>query len=329
MTKQITDTIMMIRPVAFRKNEETAENNYYQQSIEVLDKSEIQLNAEAEFDGFVNKLRDKGIKVIVFEDKKNPSTPDSIFPNNWVTFDENGMIMLFPIFAENRRGERREDIISYFRDNYDVSSVDDLIRWEGQNKFLESTGSMILDRQNKILYAAISDRTHPEVIDEYCQKTGYRAMTFSANQTVGTERLAIYHTNVMMCLGERFAVICLDTIDDISERERVIESLENTGKEIIEIDEIQNNSFAGNMLQVVNSKGERFIAMSDSAYWSLSPDQVERLEKHGEIIHSALDTIETCGGGSARCMMAEVFLPEKVSSAESNRTDDIAPAIEE
>ncbi len=311
MNRQLSDTILMIRPIAFRRNEETAANNFYQQDIDGVGKTELQENALREFDGFVEKLRANDIDVIVVNDRQEPGTPDSIFPNNWISLHDDGSVMLFPMFAENRRSERRQDIIEILRNNFIIDKVESLAAWEAREKYLEGTGSLILDRVNRLAYAAISDRTHPELVQEFCEQKNFKPVIFHAYQTVGQERLHIYHTNVMMCVGEEFALICAKSIDDDSEREIVISTLKDTGKEVIEIDEIQNNSFAGNMLQVMNKHGKRLVVMSEAAFKSLDSDQSSRLAKHGEIINSNIDTIETLGGGSARCMMAEVFLPRK------------------
>ncbi len=301
----------MIRPVAFRRNEETAENNFYQQEIKGLSDVELQTRALREFDAFVTRLRAEGIRVIVVNDTPDPSTPDSIFPNNWISFHEDGSIMLYPMFAVNRRHERREHIWESLRSDFTIGSIDSITRWEDEGKFLEGTGSLILDRVNKLAYAAVSERTHPDLIDLFCDKKGYEAVVFHSYQTVNDERLPIYHTNVMMCIGEAFALICADSIDDQEERKATIAALQNSGKEVIEITEAQNNCFAGNMLQVKNTKEDRFVVMSEAAFKSLSADQIKRLEKHGQILYSNINTIETLGGGSARCMMAEVFLPRK------------------
>ncbi|MEM7297810.1 MAG: arginine deiminase-related protein [Bacteroidota bacterium] len=311
MTKQVTNHIMMIRPVAFHMNEQTAVNNYYQQKDEGSSEDQTQAEAESQFDGFVEKLRAEGVTVTVFQDTKDPATPDSIFPNNWISFHEDGIIRLYPMYAENRRVERREDIINSLKDSFEVADVLSFTNWESKSAYLEGTGSLLLDRQNKIAYAAISERTMPEVLEDFCEKTGYTKVAFKANQTVKGERLPIYHTNVMMCLGEQFGLVCLDSIDDESERQNLIDSLEKTGKEIIDISESQKEEFAGNMLQVVGKDEQRLVVMSSAAFHSLSEDQIQRLEAHGKILHSDIHTIEKLGGGSARCMMAEVFLPTK------------------
>lgn len=310
MADQTTHTLMMIRPVAFGKNEETAVNNYYQKSLGD-DEATLQRRAVKEFDDFVDKLRSEGIEVWVVDDTQEPHTPDSIFPNNWISFHQDGKVWLYPMFAKNRRLERREDILNEIKEKFDVSSIGTFVDWEDQGKYLEGTGSLILDRENKLAYAAISERTHPDVLKDFEEKTGFKVVDFQSYQTANGQRLPIYHTNVMMFVGDRVALICSDSIDDTSERKKVLESLASTGKEIVEITEDQTNQFAGNMLQVKNRKGDSFIIMSTQAYESLRTDQINTLSKYGKIIHSNLETIETLGGGSARCMMAEVFLSTK------------------
>lgn len=312
MTKQITSSIMMIRPVAFRFNEQTAVNNYYQQVLEGVTVDQVQAQAQNEFDTFVEKLRSKGVEVVVVEDTLEPNTPDSIFPNNWISFHQDGRIGLYPMCAENRRLERREDVLNILKEehNFVINEVIDFSHYESDELFLEGTGSMLLDRVNKIVYAALSLRTDAKILEDFCKQFGYKAVTFTSNQTVGDKRLAIYHTNVMMCLGEGFAVLCADTIDDLTERKALIDSIESTGKEVIYISEAQKHRFAGNMLQVQSNTGEKYLVMSASAHQSLTPEQVAQIEKHCQILSSSLDTIEACGGGSARCMMAEIFLPK-------------------
>ena len=309
--KQITNTIMMIKPVGFRYNEQTAVNNYYQKVLANLTAEQTQENALIEFNAFVDKLRNVGVNVVVVEDTEYPDTPDSIFPNNWVSFHENGIVGLYPMYAENRRDERREDIFDTLVDEhgFSIEEIKDFTEFEEHDKFLEGTGSVVLDRENKICYAAISIRTDEIAVMQFCGEFGYRPVCFTANQDVDGERMAIYHTNVMMCVADTFAVICLDTIDDEMERENIAENLKETAKEIIEITEEQNQRFAGNMLQVIGDKP--YLVMSNSAYNSLSESQIKTIENHCPIIYSSLDTIEACGGGSARCMMAEVFLPKK------------------
>jgi hypothetical protein len=306
---QTTDTVLMIEPIAFGFNEETAKNNYFQVEQKGFD---IQFKALTEFKAFAEKLRSKGINVITIKDTLDPHTPDSIFPNNWVSFHNDGKVVLYPMFASNRRVERREDIIETIKDQgFDVDEIDDWSLAEIQGHFLEGTGSMIFDHDNKIAYGSVSLRLDENLFRKFCEKYGFTPIVFHSFQTVGSERLPIYHTNVMMCVADKFVVICLDCIDNELERSKVIETIKNSGKEIIEISEEQMQQFAGNMLQVQNKDGEKFLVMSETAYKSLSENQVSAIEKHCEIIYSDLNTIEVNGGGSARCMLAEVFLPKK------------------
>ncbi|QIY84638.1 amidinotransferase [Chryseobacterium sp. NEB161] len=301
---QTTDTVLMIEPVAFGYNEQTAVNNYFQ----VQQEGNVQEKALREFNSFVEKLRSKGITVITIKDTISPKTPDSIFPNNWVSFHRDGKVVLYPMFAENRRLERRQDILDQIKSQFKVEEIIDLSASERDNHFLEGTGSMIFDHDNKIAYGSVSLRLDEDLFRKFCAEFGFRPMVFHSYQTAGEERLPIYHTNVMMCVADKFVVICLDCIDDELEREKVIETIKNSGKELIEISEEQMQNFAGNMLQVHNNLGEKFLIMSQSAYRSLKPEQVAAIEKYCEIIYSDLETIETNGGGSARCMLAEVFL---------------------
>lgn len=308
---QITDTIFMVRPIQFRMNEQTAVNNYYQKVLDALSPSMVQEHALAEFDMFVKKLRAVGVEVFVLQDTKEPDTPDSIFPNNWISFHENGDVALYPMFAKNRRLERRGDVLELLETNgFIIEHVIDYTDAEQENIFLEGTGSLLLDRQHRKAYCALSPRADEDLLIEFCEDFEFTPVDFTAYQTVDGKRMPIYHTNVLMCLGENFAVICLDAIDDKSEKKHVLKTLKDDGKEVISITEDQVNHFAGNMLQVKNKKGERFVVMSESAHQSLTADQIQRLEKHGQLVYSSLDTIEACGGGSARCMMAEVFLPK-------------------
>lgn len=310
--EQITNTILMIRPVSFRMNEQTAVNNYYQKVLESLTPETVQFKALQEFDDFVEKLQAIGVNVIVVNDTNETDTPDSIFPNNWISFHENGDVALYPMFAENRRLERREDILESLEElGYQINNVVDYTSAEEEKIYLEGTGSLLLDRANGKAYCALSPRADEDLLIEFCEDFEFTPVSFVANQTLNEKRMPIYHTNVMMCLGEKFSVICLDTIDDKKERKEVIKHLKEDKKEIISITEEQVNSFAGNMLQVLGSNNERYIVMSNSAFESLTKQQIIQLEKHGKILYSSLDTVEACGGGSARCMMAEVFLPKE------------------
>ncbi len=298
----------MVEPIAFGYNAETAENNYFQVEQKETD---IQQKALSEFKNFVEKLQAKGINVITVKDTIDPHTPDSIFPNNWVSFHQDGKVVLYPMFASNRRVERREDIIETIKnEGFSVSEIDDWSLPEVQGHYLEGTGSMIFDHDHKIAYGSVSLRLDENLFKEFCEKYGFKPVVFHSYQTVENERLPIYHTNVMMCVADQFVVICLDCIDDELEREKIQEVIKSTNKEIIEISEDQLQQFAGNMLQVQNDQGEKFLVMSETAFKSLNSEQVSNIEKYCEIIHADLNTIEVNGGGSARCMLAEVFLPK-------------------
>ena len=308
MKKQITNTVLMVRPVRFRMNEQTVVNNYFQEEMD-LKNDEINRQAQQEFDVLVEKLRTVGVKVIVVDDIYEQNTPDSVFPNNWITFHQNGDIAIYPMFAENRRRERREDILDKVEaEGFDIENVYDYTDAEKENIFLEGTGAMILDRVNRKAYCALSPRADEELFIEFCEDFEYTPVIFKAYQQVNNEQLPIYHTNVMMALGVDFAVVCLDTITDKSERKNLLHHLKEDKKEVINITPEQMCQYAGNMLQV-QGKNSTYLVMSDTAYNALTPQQIQTIEKHTQILHSNLETIETCGGGSARCMMAEVFNP--------------------
>jgi len=302
----------MIRPVAFRMNEQTAVNNYYQKVLDNTTPSTVNAKAQKEFDAFVEKLQKVGVNVIVVDDKLDPDTPDSIFPNNWISFHENGDVTLYPMFAENRRLERREDILDIIEDRgFVVNEIMDYTSAEEDGFFLEGTGSILLDRDNAKAYCALSPRADEELFIEFCEDYDLAPVIFEAYQTVNGERKHMYHTNVMMCIAETFAIICADCIDDKQERKMVLDNLKADGKDIILVTEDQVNNFAGNMLQVKGKDDKRYLVMSNSAYQSLTKSQIHKMEEHCEILHANLDTIEACGGGSARCMMAEIFLPKQ------------------
>ncbi|WP_238395265.1 citrulline utilization hydrolase CtlX [Mucilaginibacter sp. 14171R-50] len=300
---QSTNNLLMIRPVAFGFNAQTAQSNAFQKQD--ADQQAVQQKAQQEFDDFVKVLRDNDVNVTVINDTAEPHTPDSIFPNNWISFHDTGDIFLYPMQAENRRLERREDIIRQLEGNFKANHVIDLSRHEAKNQFLEGTGSMVLDRENKIAYACLSPRTNAEVLKAFCDYTGYKAVTFDAVDQNGK---AIYHTNVLMAIGSGFAVICLDSIANAQEKDAVISSLKSTGKEVIDITFDQMNHFAGNMLEVKNKNGDVLVVMSQAAFQSLTAQQKTTLEKYGKLVYADISTIETNGGGSARCMMAEVHL---------------------
>ena len=308
MKKQITNTVLMVRPVRFRMNEQTVVNNYFQEEMD-LKNDEINRQAQQEFDVLVEKLRTVGVKVIVVDDIYEQNTPDSVFPNNWITFHQNGDVAIYPMFAENRRRERREDILDKVEaEGFDIENVYDYTDAEKENIFLEGTGAMVLDRVNRKAYCALSPRTDEELFIEFCEDFEYTPVIFKAYQQVNNEQLPIYHTNVMMALGVDFAVVCLDTITDKSERKNLLHHLKEDKKEVINITPEQMCQYAGNMLQV-QGKNSTYLVMSNAAYNALTPQQIQTIEKHTQILHSNLETIETCGGGSARCMMAEVFNP--------------------
>lgn len=304
---QTTDTILMIEPTNFGFNEQTSVNNYFQQKINAFD-VDIQQYALEEFNEMVKSLRAKDVNILVVKDTLQPHTPDSIFPNNWVSFHKGGQVVLYPLFAENRRKERRKDIFQLIEEKgTTINNVDDFTFWEEKNLFLEGTGSMVFDRVNKIAYAALSERTDKYIFLQFCKIFDFEPVYFSAYQLVNKKRLPIYHTNVMMCVADNYAVICTDCIDNTVERKKVMDSLKKNRKEIIAISETQMHSFAGNMLQVKNGKGEPLLVMSQSAYNTLTKKQIERLNSFNELTVVAIPTIEIIGGGSVRCMMAEIF----------------------
>tara|TARA_B100000482_G_scaffold122774_1_gene88792 strand:- start:394 stop:1323 length:930 start_codon:yes stop_codon:yes gene_type:complete len=308
--KQSTNSILMIRPNNFGYNEETALDNHYQNqgSLE-MDSNE---NAQKEFDNMVFNLRQNGISVYVFQDDDINYTPDSIFPNNWISFHESGDVGLYPMYAENRRLERRPEVIKFLEDKgFNVDNIVDYSSAESENKFLEGTGSMILDRENRIAYCSISKRSNEDLFIEFCEDFEFTPVLFNSYQSVGDKRLPIYHTNVMMCVATNYVVICLDSIDDKKQRKNVSNFINESGKKLIEISENQVESFAGNMLELLNDKGDSILVMSKSAENSLSEIQKNSIKKYSKIISSNINTIEVCGGGSARCMMAEIFLPKK------------------
>lgn len=307
--KQLTNNILMIRPVSFRMNEQTAVNNYYQHNLKHLSAQEIQSKALAEFDGFVTKLREAGINIVVIEDTLVPSTPDSIFPNNWISFHSSGKVGIYPMFAENRRLERREDILDTLEEKgFIINEIIDYSSAEKEGIFLEATGSIVLDRENGIAYCALSARADEDLFIEFCEDFEYTPVVFHAYQTVNGKRELIYHTNVMMAVTQENVIVCLDAIDDKKERKSFIDHVLISGKQIVKITEEQVEHFVGNMLQVLGENNKPITVMSQAAYDSLTTDQLQILEKEATLLSSDLSTIEACGGGSARCMMAEVFL---------------------
>lgn len=309
MRSQTTSNILMIRPVNFGFNQETAESNAFQNAeFGEQNKDKSQHIALREFDEMVRQLRKSGVNVTVIDDTLSPHTPDSIFPNNWVSFHGNGSLITYPMQAENRRLERREDIIEQISESFYVNRRIDFSGFEAENKFLEGTGSMVLDRKFKIAYACLSPRTHEEILKEFSIQMNYEIVSFNAVDGVGKQ---IYHTNVIMCIGDMFAVICLEAIPDLDERFMVRNSLEQSGKRVVEITLDQMNQFAGNMLEIKSQTGQKMLIMSSSAYHSLTPNQIDILDDYCTIHHFDLSMVEGNGGGSARCMIAEIHLPIK------------------
>ena len=310
---QSTNTILMVKPSGFRFNEETALNNHFQLADESQTVIQIQHKAVNEFDSMVSLLQINGVEVIVIDHDNGAEIPDAVFPNNWFSTHQNGDVYLYPMNAINRRLERRLEIFDTIKEKYNlrVSNIIDFTNWEKKNLFLEGTGSMILDRVNCIIYASLSKRTSQKLLSEYAKKINYDVISFKSYHSPSNQSPLIYHTNVMMCLASSFTVICLESILDQNERQRVIDKLKETEKKIIEITFDQMNNFAGNMLEVQNSNGDQFLVMSSKAYHSLNKNQINQIQRYVQILHSPIDTIEILGGGSARCMMAEIFLPNQ------------------
>jgi len=299
---------MMVRPAKFGFNAETATNNAFQENDKSLSSKEIQKQAVEEFDNMVAHLRFKGVNVHIISDTDSPIKPDAVFPNNWISFHQNGTVIQYPMYASNRRIERQSSIVHQVREHFSIDNMIDFTDYEKEDVFLEGTGSMILDRPNKIVYACVSPRTDIFLLDRFCKRMGYKKVAFGSKDQNGQD---IYHTNVMMAIGETFAVICMDSITDPKENKVVRKKLEKSKKEIIDISFDQMNSFAGNMLQVRNNKGKTYLVMSQQAHNSLNKKQIKKIEKHTQIFYAPIPTIEKYGGGSTRCMMAEIFLPMK------------------
>ena len=296
--------LLMVRPCRFGYNEQTASNNRFQRRKEGED---VQSVALEEFDGMVRMLRGHGIPVIVVEDTPEPLTPDSIFPNNWFSTHADGTLVLYPMFAPNRREERRTEVIRAIEEEAGTGRVLDLTEWEEKGEFLESTGSMVLDRKSRIAYACRSPRTSERVLDEFCRETGYRAVLFDA---VDREGCPIYHTNVMMSVGDGYAAVCKEVITSLEDLAMVEQSLTTSGKEIIDISYDQMLNYACNILHVHDTEGKSFLVMSETAKASLDAGQLAALNVKGSILAARIPHIEEVGGGSARCMMAEVICRE-------------------
>ncbi|MBK7936434.1 MAG: amidinotransferase [Lewinellaceae bacterium] len=313
MRNQTTSHILMVRPAHFAFNEETAGSNAFQSRDGNLSAGEMRQNAVREFDRFVQTLRSSGVDVIVAEDSAMPAKPDAVFPNNWVSFHQEGFIVTYPMFAPVRRLERQDAVLETVEEQgFSSTRRIRLENNEAAGRFLEGTGSIIFDHPNGLAYACLSPRTDAGLLEDLCREIGYQKVVFHAVDARGQD---IYHTNVMMAMGENFVVICLDSVRDPAERMMLEEKFAETEKVVVDISLAQMNAFAGNMLQVRNRQGETILVMSSQAYRALKPQQVETLEKHTKLLHSPLETIETYGGGSARCMMAEVFLPATAEKA--------------
>lgn len=306
MKNFITNKVLMVRPVAFNYNEETGKDNLYQikenSSADIIEKT-----AEKEFDNFVEKLKNNSIEVIVLQDTLVPHTPDSIFPNNWFSTHKNNTLVLYPMYAENRRLERTDKILDFVNDRKSLKIID-FSENEMKNQFLEGTGSICLDRKNKIAYANISKRTNKQLFEEFCNKLGYKGITFSGFQTINGKKAPIYHTNVMLTIAENFAIVFLNAVENEEERANLKNSILSSGKELIEISEEQTKKFLGNTIELKKSNGDKILVMSQTAYNALTDEQKNIIEKYDEILYVDIHTIETNGGGSARCMIAEWFI---------------------
>lgn len=304
---QSTHSIFMVRPASFGYNPQTALTNSFQSEL-ALASEEVQRKALAEFDAMVELLRAKGVEVHVFHDTPTPPKPDAIFPNNWISLHADGKLILYPMCTINRRWERRIEIIEEFKRKFSIHEVIDLSHYESENRFLEGTGSIIFDHVHKVAYACLSPRTDQELFVAVCKLLNYEPIFF---HSVNEKDQAIYHTNVMMAMGDEYVVICLESIQDKQERKSVEEKLVQTHHQIISISLDQVNHFAGNMLQLQTTSGNKILVMSQRAYQSLSQFQIDQLSKFVELVPIAIPTIETIGGGSVRCMMGEVFIPRK------------------
>jgi len=301
----LTDTVLMIRPLQFSYNPETAETNAFQQKLEEA-ASVVSEKAMKEFDNFVQKLEANHINVLVFDDTKTPVKTDSVFPNNWITTHSNGQIAMYPMCHESRRSERRTDIVNELKAKFKFTAVEDFSYFELANQFLEGTGSMILDRKNKLMYACLSPRTDMEALETIAAKLNYKPIAFTALDKTGQK---IYHTNVMMSMGDTFVVICLESVKDALEKKTLLNHFADSGKTIVEISYDQMEQMAGNMIQLKNRNGENIQVMSEQAFHSLNDKQLTSLLMDNKIVYSDLTTIEKYGGGSARCMITEIFYP--------------------
>lgn len=302
---QTTGAVFMVSPDSFGFNPETARTNFFQKQTKILEKK-VKNKALMEFNEMVSVLRAQGIKVFVVPSRKGIETPDAVFPNNWISTHENGTIILYPMLAPNRRSERQwSDIQKLLNITKDVIAHD-LTYLEKEGYFLEGTGSLVLDRKNKIAFAIESPRTSPIAVNIFCQITGYKSLIFHACDENDN---AIYHTNVVMSIGNGFVIICPESIKDSKERQEVVSKLEKLGLEMIRITKSQMKNFCGNILELSSSDGKSKIVMSQTAFDSFSKEQKKSLRKYGDLIPVKIPTIERVGGGSARCMLAEIFCP--------------------
>jgi len=308
MSKQLANHILMVRPANFGFNKETAKNNAFQNKGKQYSATDIQKKALREFKGVVKRLKEEKINIIIAKDSKRPKKPDAIFPNNWISTHHNGTLVTYPMYSPKRRKERSGAILKKLEKLFIVKRHIQFEGYEIADMFLEGTGSMIFDRENKIAYACKSVRTHPVLFKHFCKTMGYKACLFRANDK---SKNPIYHTNVMMSVGADFAVVCMDSISSKKERSRLKKQFKKTGKQAVEISYKQMVNFAGNMLQVENSKGQSILLMSTAAYRSLKKKQIKVLKNKTKIVHCSIPIIEYFGGGSLRCMIAEVFLPKK------------------
>lgn len=304
----VVNSVLAIRPTQFGANSETAASNRFQRLA--ANTGSVVEKAQTEFDSAIDKLRSNGVSVELFDDTPEPSKPDAVFPNNWVSFHEDGRVCLYPMQAPNRRIERRRDILEKLERErgYRITAVEDWSHYEQHGRYLEGTGSLVLDRANRVAYACLSPRTDAGLVRDWCRSFGYDPVLFNAFDAGGIE---IYHTNVMMCIGDRFAVVCLEAIADRRERQDIAGRLEETGHRIVTISPSQMAEFSGNMLLLSNQRSEPILAMSTRAERSLTEPQRDELETFARIVSSPLTTIEDCAGGSMRCMMAELFLPRQ------------------
>ncbi len=305
---QITDTILMVRPASFGVNEETAATNFFQSTDKKTDSRSVQQAALKEFDNMVELLRQHEINVLVIDDTPSPVKPSAAFPNNWLSTSPEGIVSVFPIYAPNRRPEKRDDILKMLAEKFVIKDLQDWSEFEVEGKFLEGTGSMVMDHENKVIYTCYSPRTDVSVLEKFANANKYRAIIFFAVDNNGHP---VYHTNVMMTLGENFAILCEEAIEEEWELIAVRQLLESSGHEVIRITKDQMHSFVGNMLQVKNSKGEKFLLMSQTAFASLNDDQKEELAARSKLLPIPIPVIEKTEGGSVRCMIAEIFLKKR------------------